>query len=178
MIGSYCLMTNHFHLLLYPESRESFIRFMKNVSQIYSQYFNRKYKRTGKVWENRYKLNIVDPKFEWVISRYIEQNPVRAGMVRVAEQYQYSSVRIHLEGKKDEIVMKDIIEGKVKQYKEFFGENITEDQKLLKQIRIVTQQEKVFGKESFIREIEKRTNLNFSVRAKGRPKKEINKQNK
>lgn len=173
-IGAYCLMTNHFHLLLYPESSEGFIQFMKNISQIYSQYFNRKYKRTGKVWENRYKLNIVEPEFEWVISRYIEQNPVRAGMVRVAEQYLYSSARMHLEGKRDEILTKDIVKERKEKYRSFLSENTAEDQKLLLQLRTVTQQEKVFGKADFIRELEKRTNLCFSVRARGRPKKEKN----
>lgn len=174
-IGSYCLMTNHFHLLLYPESREGFIRLMKNISQIYSQYFNRKYKRTGKVWENRYKLNIVDPEFEWVVSRYIEQNPVRAGMVRTAEEYYYSSARMHLEEETDEVLTKNIIKGQRKEYVSFFNENTPEDQKLLSQLRMVTQQEKAFGKEDFILELEKRTNLCFRLRERGRQKKEENK---
>ncbi|MFA5363372.1 MAG: transposase [Candidatus Omnitrophota bacterium] len=171
-IGAYCLMSNHFHLLLYPESKEGFIRFMKYISQIYSQHFNRIYKRTGKLWENRYKLNIVDPEFEWVISRYIEQNPVRAGMVRAAEEYQYSSARMNLEGGRDEIVTKDIVKGKRDKYKEFFSENTPESRKLLLRLREVTQQEKVFGGADFIRQLETQTKLFLGVRVRGRPRKE------
>jgi putative transposase len=170
-IGAYCLMTNHFHLLLYPESIDGFIQFMKNISQVYSQYYNRKYKHTGKLWENRYKLNIVDPEFEWVISRYIEQNPVRAGMVKVAEQYLYSSAHMHVGSKTDDIVTKDIIKGKIDKYRSFFYENTIEDQKLLAQLRTVTQQEKVFGDTDFIRKLEELTNVCFRVRERGRPKK-------
>src|SRR3989338_10855138 len=80
-IGAYCLMTNHVHLLLYPETEEGLIVFMKLVSQMHSQRMNRKYRRSGKLWENRYKLHIVDPDYEWYVARYIELNPVRARMV-------------------------------------------------------------------------------------------------
>jgi len=170
-IGAYCLMTNHFHLLLYPESKEGFIRFMKNISQVYSQYFNREYKCTGKLWENRYKLNIVDPEFEWVISRYIEQNPVRAGIVKFAEQYLYSSARMHLSGVRDEILTKDIVKEKRDKYRSFFNENAAGNQKLLLQLRTATQQGKVFGELDFIRDLEKRTNMCLITRARGRPEK-------
>ncbi|MFH1191166.1 MAG: transposase [Candidatus Omnitrophota bacterium] len=177
-IGAYCLMANHFHLLLYPESKEGFILFMKNISQIYSQHFNRKYKRTGKIWENRYKLNIVEPELEWVIARYIERNPVRAGIVKIAEQYPYSSAGMHLRGIADNILTKDIVKEKREEYGSFFNENTTGDQKLLLQLREATQQEKVFGRVDFIRGLEERTNLCFTLRARGRPKKEIHQENK
>ena len=52
-------MTNHFHLLIYPEQEEGVIQLMKSISQIYSQYFNRKYKRSGKIWRRPCGIGVV-----------------------------------------------------------------------------------------------------------------------
>ncbi len=93
-VGAYCLMPNHVHLLIYPKSREGLIKFMKQIHQMYSQYFNWKYQHTGKLWENRYKLHIAEPEAEWVLARYIEKNPIRAGMVHKAEEYCYLSLAL------------------------------------------------------------------------------------
>jgi len=60
---------------------------MKLASQLHTLYINKKYGRTGKLWENRYKLNIVDPEYAWVIARYIELNTLRAGMVPRAHSF-------------------------------------------------------------------------------------------
>ena len=71
---------------------------MKGSLQHYTQYINRKHKRSGKLWENRYKLHIVDPECEWAVARYIENNPMRAKMIKKAEDYKYSSARANLLG--------------------------------------------------------------------------------
>lgn len=71
LLGAYCLMTNHVHLLLYPQTSAGLIKLMKSLSQLHTQHINHKYKRTGKLWENRYKLNIIDPDYEWIVARYI-----------------------------------------------------------------------------------------------------------
>lgn len=95
-VSAYCLMSNHFHLLLYPNSSEGLVTFMKYLSQLYTQYINKKYNRTGKLWENRYKLSIIDPDFEWIFARYIERNPLRARIIDRPENYKYSSARFNL----------------------------------------------------------------------------------
>ena len=170
-IGAYCLMTNHFHLLLYPDTHEGLINLMKYISQLHTQHINRKYGRTGKLWENRYKLNIVDPEYEWVIARYIELNPVRANMVDRVEDYKYSSARIHLLGEKDEVVGKNIIGDRSEEYLEFINEKNRSNPKQLSQMRSVIKQEKVFGSEAFIQCIEERFKTFFRIRGRGRPAK-------
>jgi putative transposase len=80
-IIGYCLMTNHIHLLILPRDQDGMINFIKLLAQRYTQYFNRRYQRTGKLWENRYKLHPVDPEVYYVVLKYIEMNPVRAGLV-------------------------------------------------------------------------------------------------
>ncbi len=166
-IGAYCLMDNHLHLLLYPDKEEGLIKFMKSINQYYTQYINRKYKRSGKLWENRYKLHLVDPDYEWVVARYIELNPVRARMITNPTDYHYSSAKKHLKGEKDSIVSKDIIEGKERDYLEFIKEEIKERE--LKQIRDTLKQGKVLGSDKFISKVEKRFGGTFRIRGVGRP---------
>lgn len=166
-IGAYCLMSNHLHLLLYPDAKNGLINFMKSVSQIYSQHINRKYKRSGKLWENRYKLHLVDPEHEWAVARYIELNPVRAMMVKRAIDYPYSSARNNLKGIKDEITNMDIIKENKVAYQNFINEKIEEEE--FKQIKESLQQNKAFGGEDFIKKMEKQFGNVFKVRNRGRP---------
>jgi putative transposase len=91
-LHAYCLMTNHIHLLLTPSTSEGCARLMRNLGQRYVQYFNRRYGRTGTLWEGRYHSCLVDSA-SYVIAchRYIERNPVRAGMVPSPGAYPWSS---------------------------------------------------------------------------------------
>src|SRR5205085_1772900 len=96
-IHAYVLMTNHVHLLLTPRTREGPARLMKHVGQRFVQHFNRKHRRTGTLWEGRFRSSIVDTRDYLVrCQRYIELNPVRAGMVRRAEDYVWSSHRANI----------------------------------------------------------------------------------
>jgi putative transposase len=91
-LHAYCLMTNHIHLLLTPSSPHACAMLMRNLGQRYVQYFNRRYQRSGTLWEGRYHSCLVDSG-SYVIAchRYIERNPVRAGMVQSAGDYRWSS---------------------------------------------------------------------------------------
>jgi putative transposase len=91
-LHAYCLMTNHVHLLLTPSSAQGCAQLMRNLGQRYVQYFNRRYRRSGTLWEGRYHSCLVDSA-AYVIAchRYVERNPVRAGMVPSAGDYRWSS---------------------------------------------------------------------------------------
>ena len=173
-IGAYCLMTNHVHLLLYPEAESGLIAFMKIVSQMHSQRMNRKYGRSGKFWENRYKLHIVDPDYEWVVARYIDLNPVRANMVKQAVDYEYSSASCHLLGHADKVVTKDVIGQRLREYKEFLFAKDAQATECLKKIRDTIQQEKILGNLQFIQRLDGIFKMVFAVRPRGRPR-EVNK---
>ena len=106
---AYSLMTTHVHLLTRPGTEEALFKMMQGVTFCYTQYINRNYGRTGRLWESRYHSCIVDQeKYLWAVARYIEQNPVRAGMVEKAEDYPYSSARAHIKGSKDAILGEDL----------------------------------------------------------------------
>src|SRR6185295_12966000 len=81
-LHAYCLMGNHVHLLLTPDQGSACSELMKGVGQLYSQYVNRLYKKSGHLWEGRFKSCLVQSE-DYVLAchRYIELNPVRAGLV-------------------------------------------------------------------------------------------------
>jgi putative transposase len=91
-LHSYCLMTNHVHLLLTPPTLTACAFLMRNLGQRYVQYFNRRYRRSGTLWEGRFRSCLVDSA-HYVMGcyRYIERNPVKAGMVPSPPDYRWSS---------------------------------------------------------------------------------------
>ena len=85
-------MTNHVHLLLTPENSASISLVIRDVGRDYVRTFNKTYRRTGTLWEGRYKSSLVDrARYCLTCYRYIERNPVRTGMVMQPEDYSWSS---------------------------------------------------------------------------------------
>ena len=104
-IHAYVFMTNHIHLLASPDTEKSVPKMMQSVGRRYVQHFNFSYKRTGTLWEGRYRATIVDAEnYLFECMRYIELNPVRAGMVRHPRDYPWSSYRANGEGRADSLV--------------------------------------------------------------------------
>jgi len=93
-IHAYVLMTNHVHLLLTPAKPGAPSRLMQSLGRRHVQYINRYYRRSGSLWEGRYKSSVVQAEsYLMACMRYIELNPVRAGMVIDPGQYRWSSYR-------------------------------------------------------------------------------------
>lgn len=91
-VHAYCLMTNHVHLLLSPGAADSCTGLMRELGRRYVPYFNRRHGRTGTLWEGRFRSCIVESaRYVLACYRYIERNPVRAGMVGQPAAYPYSS---------------------------------------------------------------------------------------
>lgn len=104
-LHAYVLMTNHVHLLPSADSLRAVSRLMKALGQEYAHYINWHHRRTGPLWDGRYKSCVVqDTTYLLVCQRYIELNPVRAGMVRYPGHYRWSSYRCNAEGREDVLV--------------------------------------------------------------------------
>ena len=98
-LHAYVLMTNHVHLLITPGDADSAARLMKPVAQRHAQRYNKRWKRTGPLWEGRFKSSLVDSHgYALSCHRYIEENPLRAGMVRHPATYRWSSFRANAMG--------------------------------------------------------------------------------
>jgi putative transposase len=104
-VHAYVLMTNHVHLLATGTTADAVGQLMKFLGQRYVQYINRRYGRTGTLWEGRFRSCLVDADtYLLACHRYIEANPVRAGMVRHPADYRWSSYRANAEGQIDPVV--------------------------------------------------------------------------
>ena len=167
----YCLMSNHVHLLIKPKENDSLYKMMQGVTLCYTQFTNRKYSRTGRLWESRYHSCIVDKdSYLWAVARYIETNPVRARMVKKAEDYAYSSALAHTMGKPDDLLNEELIaETQRKDYREFIRETSAEKDRDL--IRYHTRTGKPLGDEAFMKRMERKTGRDLALRPRGRPRK-------
>jgi putative transposase len=153
-LHAYCLMTNHVHLLLTPATEKSCTLMMKNVGQLYAQYFNRAYRRSGTLWENRFSSCLVQSELYMLACyRYIELNPVRAGMVAQPRDYRWSSYRGNAMGEADALLsphseylaLAETAAERRKVYAEQFGSFADRTE----EIRIATNGGYVLGDETF-----------------------------
>jgi REP element-mobilizing transposase RayT len=95
-IHNYCLMSNHYHLLV-EITQENLSKFMRQLNMNYSIYFNKKYKRSGHLWQGRFKSwYVTDEAYLYTLMCYIEQNPLKANMVSELKEYPYSSYHYFL----------------------------------------------------------------------------------
>lgn len=104
-VHAYCLMTNHVHLLMTPSSTGSCASLMRDLGQRYVQYFNRHHGRTGTLWEGRFRSCVAESaRYVLACYRYIELNPVRAGMVDHPARYRWSSHASNIGLRKDPLI--------------------------------------------------------------------------
>jgi REP-associated tyrosine transposase len=103
-IWAYALMTNHVHLIAVPEEKTSISRALQKAHTTYAEYFNGKYGFVGHVLQNRPDMSLMDDTYARNAIRYVERNPVRAGLVQRAEDYLWSSAAAHC-GSRDDLLL-------------------------------------------------------------------------
>ncbi len=169
-ILAYCLMPNHVHLFMKPLEEKALCKMMQGVALCYTQNFNYKNNRTGRLWECRYHSTIVDSdKYLWAVSRYIENNPVRAGIAIRPEDYPYSSAKAHILGEGNALLREPLFHGnEIYNYRKFM--EMEDDKGGLKEIRRQTKLGKPLGDEWFLKSLSEKLGRNLVFRHKGRPK--------
>ena len=174
-VHAYCLMTNHIHFLVTPEQTDSISRATSVVGSRYAWYFNKTYKRTGTVWEGRHKSSLVQSdRYFLTCCRYIEMNPVVAGMVGKPDEYRWSSYRVNAWGAKSELTQHDEYLGlgdrpekRCHAYRELFMYAIPdEDVRLIERASHYCHP---VGDDRFKHQIEKRYGIKLGQTARGRP---------
>jgi REP-associated tyrosine transposase len=170
---AYCLMSNHVHLLIRPTSEASLCKMMQGLSLCYTQHINRKYGRTGRLWESRYHSCIVEQeRYLWAVARYIEQNPVRARMTERAEEYLYSSARVHVTGKRDLVLGEELFSPEERRdYVNLLSETVTPE--VTEGMRYYTRRGTPFGDEDFVKRMETELERRLVRRPRGRPRRRI-----
>ena len=177
-IHAYVLMTNHVHLLITPHAAGSAGTMMKRLGQRYVQYVNRRYRRSGTLWEGRFRSCLTREE-EYVLGcyRYIELNPVRANMVGHPAEYAWSSYRFNAQGEHSIPLVEhpvytalgDDLEGRRAAYRELFRYHL--DSGIVDQIRSATNGNYALGSERFRREIATTLARRAEPGKSGRPRK-------
>src|SRR5687767_12329283 len=176
-VHAYVLMTNHVHLLLTPAREDGVSLLMKHLGQRYLQYVNRTYRRSGTLWEGRFRSSIVQQQgYLLRCHRYIELNPVRAGMVQHPRDYGWSSYCSNGEGRPSQLLTP---------HEEYTGLGRTESERLtayralfstelgehdMKEIRLAANGGFALGNERFKSEISAILGRRVERGISGRPK--------
>ncbi len=169
-IWAYCLMSNHLHLLAVPETEIGLSRGVGLTNQMYTQYLNRKLNQSGRIWQNRFFSCVVENyQYLWAVARYIERNPLKAGLATGAETYRWSSAKAHMSGTPDSLLGASswLSLQEQSRYAEFVR---TGDEESDNVIRRATRTGRPFGSESFIGALELRLNQSLKPRKPGRPR--------
>ncbi|MCP5358527.1 MAG: transposase [Pseudomonadales bacterium] len=177
-VHNYVLMTNHVHLLVTPLGQQSVSQMMHSLGAYYVRYVNARYKRTGTLWEGRYKGSMIDSeRYLLTVSKYIELNPVRARMCQNPAEYPWSSFRHLATGHPNRIITPHPLylalgaDDSERQfcYRQLFKEQIPELS--LQEIREACSKAWTLGDNQFKREIEAQLGYTLPPFLRGRPRK-------
>lgn len=177
-VHAYVFMTNHIHLLASPSHADSLPKALQSLGRRYVQYFNYRYQRTGTLWEGRYRATVVDAEpYLLECMRYIELNPVRAGMVKHPADFNWSSFRANAQGAQDALVthhelylrMGRDADERHHVYGDLFKSSAAPE--TLSRIRDCTNKGWALGGDGFGSKVEALANRRVAPLPKGRPKK-------
>lgn len=172
-ILAYCLMTNHVHVIAVPPTEDAFENVFRRLHTRYAQRINRARTWTGHVWQGRFFSSPLDETYLWAAIRYVERNPVRARMVRNAENYFWSSAPAHCGLRHDAVLTPDRYWLKqfeaVGNWSRWLAEPDQAEQ--IDVLRRYVQRGLPCGSESFLRKLERIGNQALHYRARGRPPK-------
>lgn len=179
-IHAYVLMPNHIHLLVTPADAQGLGRMMQWVGRFYVPHFNRKYVRTGTLWEGRYKATVIDSeRYFMTCSRYIELNPVRAGLVVDPGEYPWSSYAHHVGSKSDPFLtghplywaLGNTPFEREAAYRELVAQGLADAE--VQTLRDATEKAWAFGSRDFVARLERQTSRRIQPAKRGRPAKTL-----
>ena len=149
---AYCLMSNHVHFVVIPSSSKSLGLTFRDTHQAYASRFNRKTGQSGHLWQGRYYSTVLDERHFWAAVRYVERNPVRAGLVEHAWDYLWSSAPAHCQMRVDPLIAIDQAElDHVGNWQQFLSAG---DDDAERELRAKSRTGRPCGSEAFIRKLE------------------------
>ncbi len=167
-IFSYTLMPNHIHVKAIPKQLDSFSRTFNYTQMCYTQYFNKKYKKVGHLWQSRFFSCPLDEQHTYAVTKYIELNPVRAKLVKNPEDWKWSSARDHLDIEQGIISLssrEQILD--IPNWREYL--RIEPSEELIETINVCTLKGKPLGDKAFFEMLENKLGISLASRPKGRP---------
>lgn len=174
-LHAWVFMSNHVHLLATPETDDGISRMMQHIGRRYVRYFNRTHQRTGTLWEGRFKSCLIHAdRYLLTCQRYIELNPVRAGMVKRPADYPWSSYPANGLNKPRRMWTAHRIwldlgstdDQRAKNYRDLFDEQLEKEE--LQDIRRTVNTGLLLGDDRFRAEIERLTGFRVAEKKRGR----------
>ena len=172
-IIAYCLMANHIHLIVVPRTEDALQAVLKPLHMRYAQRLNREHGWNGHVWQGRYFSSPLDEAYLWAAIRYVERNPVRAGIVRKCERYPWSSAAAHCHLREDELLSRKVgwqrQLAQIADWSAWLAEG--DDIEKISILRRNADKGLPCGSSRFIKKLEKLAGRTLQYRPQGRPKK-------
>jgi putative transposase len=160
LLWSYSLMPNHVHLVAVPQRKESLARAIHWAHGTYADYFNARYSLVGHLWQGRYRSSVMDEHHLLNGIRYVERNPVRAGLVARAEDYPWSSAAARCGLRFDPLISDDLpLLADITDWSSWLAGVESEDD--LRKMREHTERCYPIASDQFIREVEQKTGCRF-----------------
>ncbi len=169
-VWGYCLMPNHVHLILVPEDEGALRRALGEAHRRYTRRVNLREDWRGYLWQGRFASFVMDEPHLLAAARYVELNPLRAGLVRRAQDWPWSSARAHLAGKDDALVAAAPLRALVPDWRAFLAEGLGEDD--LEALRRHARTGRPLGSERFVEGLEARLGRPLRPRKRGRKPKD------
>ena len=171
-IWGYCLMPNHVHLIAVPSAKDCLRKAIGEVHRRYTRYINFRKDWRGYLWQGRFASHVMDESYLIAAARYIELNPVRAGLAVKPIGYQWSSAKAHINGLDDQLVrVKPLLEI-VGDWQALLDSAMPEEKN--QALRLHTRTGRPLGDKSFVESLECKFTKTLLPRKAGRPKKQIN----
>ena len=177
-LHAYVLMTNHVHMLLTPADVHGISQVMQSIGRRFVQYVNRRYRRSGTMWEGRHKASLVEADdYLFACQRYIELNPVRANMVDHPAKYKWSSYRCNAFGEANPRITPHVLyeglgpdpQARTAAYRDLFVTAL--DPGMAQHIGIVAECSMPLGSDRFREQIEAALGRSLGQYQRGRPRK-------
>ena len=167
-VWAYCLMPNHVHLVLVPSHEDGLRAALGETHRRYTRHVNLRQGWRGHLWQERFHSFAMDEEYLLDCARYVELNPVRAGLVRRPQDWRWSSARAHLEGTDDGVVRVAPLLARAPAWADFLGGGIGDD--ALEAIRRHARTGRPLGSDGFLETLARITGRTVKPRQPGRPK--------
>ena len=164
-IWAFCLMPNHVHMIAVPETEEGLRRAIGEAHRCYTEAVNRREGWRGYLWQGRFASFVMDERYTLAAARYVELNPVRAGLVALPEQYLWSSARAHLAGRDDALVRVEPMLARVPEWRAFLHSGLTAE--TAAELRKHQSSGRPLGDDAFVERMEQRAGRSLRPAKRG-----------